>query len=256
MGTQTPALFRLIAILSLASAASSTAYGESCAIRPHPLLATSAPEVEYAARALKPGHRFSLNGTEWELVRDSVPDATGVQTFAVTYPRQIASRDAPQFRDYFLSVEVRNTNDGDCNDVVFSESNPVHRLPLRESTRSFIRPRAGRLIDDAEHLESTRELVTRMRVRHHGQELLISTGFSTLRRLNLSGCITNSEDSLGIVEDQPGHFEVTCFPVDTESDHLIVINWNIDYGWPHDSASLIDDLIDYVYVEPIDLGVR
>lgn len=231
----------------------SHSHAESCVLNPHPLVASATKQVEYQAHPFAAGHRFSLSGAEWELVRQQFSDRTGA-TFSVIYPVLTAAPRAPELRDYFLSVDIHDTSKGDCNDVGYSESELVHTLPLRESSRSYIRPRAGVLRDDAEHLESNRELVTDLRVRHHGQELLISTGFSTQRRLDLSDCISQSGDSLGIVEDRPGHFEITCFPDDSNADHLSVIDWQVDYGWPADSSGFIDDLIDYVYVESIDIA--
>ena len=34
-------------------------------------------------------------------------------------------------------------------------------------------------------------------------------------------------------------------------DYVDQIKWRVDFEWPQDPPALIDELIDYVYVEPL-----
>ncbi len=222
----------------------------TCASEPHRLQAGVTREVEYAARLFDPGYRFSIDGLSWELVRTQLTDTRGERRFAVTYPVILDTQTSPASRDFFVSLKTVESQGSACNDVVFGDDNPVHRLRINDDSNSVIR--FGDLDRKAKHLESTRTLATEMRVRVDGTEVVIATGFATRRRLNISGCANGFDDSFGFVEYQPGQVQVTCFPADPESkDYVDEIDWHVDFQWPQDPPELIDQLIDYVYVEPV-----
>ena len=236
-------------VLLFGCLAVSSVNADSCSQAPHRLLADAGDDVEYTARAFSPGYRFVLGGSSWVLVRSRLADVTGTRHFAVTYPMQ--AKDGANFetRDYFVSLRIDESEDGDCNDVLFRENSPVRRLPLSDDYRSFVR--LDRFGSNAERLESRRRLAAQMRVRSQGIEITIAAGFAAIREFDLSRCVRGRDDSFGVVEYQPGNVRVTCFPADAKEDYVSDIAWNVDYRWPRNPPALIDELIDYVYVEPI-----
>ncbi|GEM_PF-6724593 len=225
-------------------------FAETCAVEHHRLTAGLTREVEYAARVYEPGYRFTLGGFSWELVRTRFTDVHGDRRFAVTYPVLLDEHDDPAWRDFFVSVQTRESDGIACNDVLFRDDSPVHRLQVSDDSSSVIR--FGDLDRKAKRLESRRKLVTEMRVRTDGTEVIIATGFDAHRSLNISGCANGFDDSFGFVEYQPGQVQVTCYPSDPDNqDYVDEIDWHVDYQWPQNPPALIDELIDYVYVEPL-----
>lgn len=240
-------LARLGPVFGLLAVASARA--DSCSEAPHRLLADAGKDVEYTSKAYSPGYRFVLGGSSWVLTRAQLVDASGARNFAVTYPVQVKDGASAATRDYFVSLRIDDSEDGDCNDVRFRENNPVRRLPISEDYRSFLR--LDEFGSNAERLESQRQLAAQMRVRSQGVEITIAAGFTAIRELDLSRCLRRRDDSFGVLEYQPGHVRVTCFPADANEDYVSDIAWNVDYRWPGNLAALIDELIDYVYVEPV-----
>jgi len=238
------------ALSALFSAPDSTA-SEPCAAETQRLSAGLQREVEYAARVHDPGYRFSLGGFSWELVRTLVTDPRSAQRFAVTYPAlRLDSRPSPASRDFFFSLQTRAGVGRSCTDVKFRDESPVHRLRVSDDSNAVIR--FGDLDRKEKRLESTRKLAAELRLRVDGTEVVIATGFATRRSLNISGCANGLDDSFGYVEYQPGQVQVTCFPADPDArDYLDEIDWHVDYQWPQNPPGLIDELIDYVYVEPL-----
>ena len=236
-------------LLAAASVASFPARAGSCFEAPHRLLADAGRDVEYTARAYRPGYRFVLGGSSWVLARAQLADVTGARHFAVTYPVQVKDGASSAIRDYFVSIRIGESEDGDCNDVLFRTNNPVRRLPISDDYRSFVR--LDEFGNKAERLESRRQLAAQMRVRSRGVEITIAAGFAAIREFDLSRCLRRRDDSFGVVEYQPGHVRVTCFPADAKEDYVSDIAWNVDYRWPRNLPALIDELVDYVYVEPV-----
>lgn len=247
-------LFRLnlaLAGLGLSLFWSLPSSADTCAAENRRLMAGLAREVEYTARLYDPGYRFSIGELSWELVRTQVSDSRGEHRFAITYPVIIDEIDSPASRDFFMSVETRETQGNRCNDVFFGDDNPVHRLQVEDDSTAKIQ--FGDLDRKEKRLESIRKLGTEMRVRIDGTEVVIATGFATRRHLNISGCANGFDDSFGFVEYQPGQVQVTCFPADPDNkDYVDEIDWRVDYQWPANPPALIDELIDYVYVETLD----
>ena len=238
--------------LALAST-STTGLAETCASEFSGLRAGVAREVEYAVRRFDPGYRFSIDGLSWELVRTQITDAQGKQRFAVTYPVLIDASSSRASRDFYFSLQTIESQGMACNDVVFGDDSPVHRLRVDDDSNAVIR--FGDLDSKAKHLESTRTLGTKLRIRIDGTEVVMATGFATSRRLNISRCASGFDDSFGFVEYQPGQVQVTCFPADPKNtDYVDEIDWHVDYQWPQDPPRIIDQLIDYVYVEPVSPG--
>jgi hypothetical protein len=226
------------------------ALGETCAVEGQVLSAGLARDVEYSARVFAPGHRFSIGNLSWELVRTQLRDAQGSNRFAVTYPVIIDKDGSPASRDFFVSVEARESDGVACNDVLFAASSPVHRIRVSDERNAMIR--FGDLDRKAKRLESSRKLATELRLRLDGTEVVVATGFATRRSLNISGCASGFDDSFGFVEYQPGQLQVTCFPADPESRNYVdEIDWRVDYQWPQNPPELLDELIDYVYIEPL-----
>jgi hypothetical protein len=208
-------------------------------------------EVEYTARVVHPGYRFSMDGLSWEIVQTQFADATGRSRFVVTHPALIDPDSSPASRDFFVSLQVTDNPGIACNDVLFRDDNPVHRLRVNDDSDSQIL--FGDLDKREKRLESTRKLATELRVRSGGSELLIATGFATRRSLNISACASGFDDSFGFVEYQTGHVQLTCFPADPDSqDYVDEIDWHVDYQWPENPPALLDRLIDYVYVEAVE----
>lgn len=226
------------------------AMADICAVEPQRLSAGLAREVEYTARVYDAGYRFSIGGFSWELVRTEVADPYSEQRFAITYPVMLDSSSSPASRDFFVSLSTRANPGGSCSDVKFLNDSPVHRLRISDDSDAVIR--FGDLDRKAKRLESTRKLATELRVRDGATEVVIATGFATRRSLNISGCANGLDDSFGYVEYQPGQVQVTCFPADPNArDYVDEIDWHVDYQWPQNPPALIDQLIDYVYVEPL-----
>jgi len=242
--------FAGLALCAVITATPSPARAETCAIEQRQLTAGLPREVEYTARIHAPGYRFSIDGLSWELVRTQVTDPRSDQRFAVTYPVLRDATAGPASRDFFVSLQTRESPGQACSDVKFLNDSPVHRLRILDDSDAVIR--FGDLDRKAKRLESTRKLATEMRVRNGGTEVVIATGFATRRSLNISGCANGLDDSFGYIEYQPGQVQVTCFPADPDAqDYVDEIDWHVDYQWPRNPPALIDQLIDYVYVEPL-----
>ncbi len=226
------------------------AAAETCAIEAQRLVAGLAREVEYTANIHDPGYRFTVGGFSWELVRTQVTDPHSDQRFAVTYPVILDATGSPASRDFFFSLQTKESPGRACTDVKFLDDSPVHRLRISDDSDAVIR--FGDLDRKEKRLESTRKLGTELRVRIDGTEVVIATGFATRRTLNISGCANGLDDRFGNVEYQPGQVQVTCFPADPDArDYVDEIDWHVDYQWPQNPPALIDELIDYVYVEPL-----
>ncbi|MEO1079217.1 MAG: hypothetical protein AAFY29_06675 [Pseudomonadota bacterium] len=226
------------------------AAAETCAIESQRLVAGLAREVEYTANIHDPGYRFTVGGLSWELVRTQLSDPHSDQRFAVTYPVILDGSANPASRDFFFSMQTKESAGRACTDVKFLNDSPVHRLRISDDSDAVIR--FGDLDRKEKRLESTRKLGTELRVRIDGTEVVIATGFATRRSLNISGCANGLDDSFGYVEYQPGQVQVTCFPADPDArDYVDEIDWHVDYQWPQNPPALIDELIDYVYVEPL-----
>ena len=249
---------RILRVLRAASVAGGIALwshgswgSQPCAAENTRLSAGLAREVEYAARIHDPGYRFSVGGFSWELVRTLVTDPRGAQRFAITYPvLRLDGPPSPALRDFFFHLQTRAGSGRACTDVKFLNDSPVHRLRVNDDSDAFIR--FGDLDRKEKRLESTRTLATELRLRVDGTEVIIATGFATRRSLNISGCANGLDDSFGFVEYQPGQVQVTCFPADPDArDYLDEIDWHVDYQWPQNPPGLLDELIDYVYVEPL-----
>ena len=229
------------------------AYADTCAAESRRMVAGLAREVEYAARVHAPGYRFSIDGLSWELVRTLVTDPHSERRFAVTYPVILDDTGSPAVRDFFISLSTQESQGQACNDVKYLDDNPVHRLQIDDDSDAVVR--FGDLDRKAKRLESTRKLATEMRVRQDGTEVVIAAGFATRRSLNISGCANGLDDSFGYIEYRPGQVQVTCFPADPDSrDYIDEIDWHVDYEWPRNPPALLDQLIDYVYVEPLRAG--
>lgn len=228
----------------------SPGHAETCAVETRRLSAGLAREVEYTSRVHRPGYRFSIDGLSWELVRTQLIDPDTARRFAVTYPVLSDTRGSTASRDFFVSLKTHAASGRACSDVRVLDTAPVHRLQINDDSDAVIR--FGDLDRKAKRLESTRKLATELRVRMNGTEVVIATGFATRRSLNISGCASGFDDSFGYVEYQPGQVQVTCFPADPEArDYVDEIDWRVDYQWPQNPPALIDELIDYVYVEPL-----
>lgn len=237
-------------MLVLLSAYTMAAKAEPCVDTGQPLPAGLAREVEYTARVHPPGYRFSIDGLSWELVRTRLSDVRGKQRFAVTYPVIIDDSRSPATRDFFVSVQAKDSSGQSCSDVRFRDASPVHYLRVRDDSDAVIR--FGDLDKTTKRLESTRKMATELRLRVDGTEVLIATGFATRRSLNISGCASGFDDSYGYVEYQPGQVQVSCFPADPDSrDYVDEIDWRVEFDWPQNPPALIDQLIDYVYVDPL-----
>lgn len=223
---------------------------EPCIERGQPLSAGLARHVQYTARVHQPGYRFSIDGLSWEVVRTRVSANEGRQHFEITYPVIIDDSQSPAARDFFVSLQTRDSAKQSCSDVRFGDASPVHRLLVDDDSNAVIR--FGDLDKSLKRLESTRKMATELKLRVDGTEVLISTGFATRRSLNISGCASGFDDSYGYVEYQPGQVQVSCFPADPKStDYVDEIDWHVEFDWPQDPPELIDQLIDYVYIEPI-----
>jgi hypothetical protein len=245
----------LAAAAATAAVLPGAAYADTCAIERQRLAAGLAREVEYTSRVHSPGYRFSIDGMSWELVRTQVSDPRSARRFAVTYPVISNPGENTASRDFFVSLETRAATGRACSDVRVLDTAPVHRLRIDDDSDAVIR--FGDLDRKAKRLESTRKLATELRVRMDGTEVVIATGFATRRSLNISGCANGFDDSFGYVEYQPGQVQVTCFPADPEArDYVDEIDWRVDYQWPQNPPALIDELIDYVYVEPLQTSAR
>ncbi len=253
MSLSTHKLVLVHGLLLVAAGVAPVTQADTCANESHRLVAGLAREVEYTARVHEPGYRFSIDGLSWELVRTNVADPHSDRRFAVTYPVILDVEGNPAVRDFFISLSTQESQGRTCNDVKFLDDSPVHRLQVNDDSAAVIR--FGDLDRKAKRLESTRKLATEMRVRLDGTEVVIATGFATRRSLNISGCANGLDDSFGYVEYQPDQVQVTCFPADPDSrDYVDEIDWHVDYQWPQNPPALIDQLIDYVYVEPLQTG--
>ncbi|MEE4277703.1 MAG: hypothetical protein V2I82_04455 [Halieaceae bacterium] len=227
---------------------------EPCSLEGQRLAAGIPKEVEYTANIHDPGYRFEVGGFSWELVRTQVSDPRTARRFVVTYPMIRDAVQSPATRDFFLSLEAREGHGRSCSDVQFLGDSPVHRLRISDDSDAVIR--FGDLDRREKRLESIRKLATELRVRIDGTEVVIATGFATRRSLNISGCANGLDDSFGFVEYQPGQVQVTCFPADPDArDYIDEIDWRVDYQWPSNPPALLDELIDYVYIEPLRVAV-
>ena len=253
-GTSRPGVRRpvvpAVALGLLCGLQTSGVRADTCAAETRRLVAGLAREVEYTSRVHRPGYRFSIDGMSWELVRTQVSAPDAARRFAVTYPVISDPRGSTASRDFFVSLKTRAATGRACSDVRVADTAPVHRLQVNDDSDAVIR--FGDLDRKAKRLESTRKLATELRVRMDGTEVVFATGFATRRSLNISGCANGFDDSFGYVEYQPGQVQVTCFPADPAArDYVDEIDWRVDYQWPRNPPALIDELIDYVYVEPL-----
>ncbi|MEM1143679.1 MAG: hypothetical protein AAGI88_13950 [Pseudomonadota bacterium] len=214
------------------------------------LIGKRAPDIEYSPRHYSPGYRFVVDGVDYELTRTTFASGGGERLFAITHPVLAEPDLHPLLQDFFVTVETRQSAAASCSDIALNGESTVHPVKLREESQSAIR--FGDLDKNSKMLESTRTLAAKLRVRVDGTEMTLATGFSTSRRLNISDCAKSLDDSYGYIEHTPGQITVACFPADPKSrNHVDEIEWEVDYKWPLDPPKLLDELIDYVYVEPI-----
>lgn len=239
-------------MLVVAALAAPLAQADACRSGPALLSTNSTTAVSYEARLHQPGYRFALGGVDWELQETTVSDQSGTYSFSIVYPRVVTENSDFAARDFFFSVDASENDAVDCSDMpvagdALEDWLTDTTLYVTDDYHSHLRP--GTFSEDLSRLQTMRTLGTTLRVRERGLEVVVATGFSATRMMDLGACLKAPGDSIGIVENQPGEIHITCYPEEASADYISSIDWMVDYQWPSDAPALIDDLIDYVHVE-------